>query len=75
MSDNEHKMLTRSKRKKRRIELQELPELEFSDEEIDNNENLEIKIEEEKPSKRVKFNDNDSDIDAFNSWQAASKSS
>jgi ATP-dependent Lon protease len=63
MSDNEHKMLTRSKRKKGRIELQELKELEFSDEEIDNNENLEIKIEEEKASKKVKFNDNDSDID------------
>ena len=52
MSDNEHKMLTRSKRKKRRIDLEELPELEFSDSET---ENLEIQIEEEIPNKKVKF--------------------
>ena len=62
MSDNEHKMLTRSKRKKRRIELEELPELEFSDDE-----NLELTIEEEIPNKKVKFNNDneDSDVDEY----------
>jgi ATP-dependent Lon protease len=61
MTDNEHKMLTRSKRKKNLIELEELLELEFSEEEINDTENIEMEIKEEIPSKRVKFNDNDTD--------------